>query len=325
MKEIGGYIELDRQGGSLYHDGAVTLNCGRAALEYVIRAKRVKEIWLPYFCCDSVAQPCRKLGLVIQYYHVGYNFLPVVPEKLSSGSWLYIVNYYGQLSNEQLREFKSKYVNLIVDNAQAYFQMPIDGAHTLYTCRKFFGVSDGAFLYTDTKLGNLPQDYSYERIHYILGRFEKSAGEFYAESARNNEIFADEPVKQMSKLTDNFLRTINYGMVKKQRTENFKYLHECFLSYNRLHLVVPEGAFMYPLYIENGTVIRKALQAEKIYVPTLWPDVLKHCESGSVEYDMAENILPLPVDQRYSREDMKYIEREVVKLIPLSGNLIENK
>lgn len=34
MREIGDYIELDKQDGSLYHDDAMALNCGRSALEF---------------------------------------------------------------------------------------------------------------------------------------------------------------------------------------------------------------------------------------------------------------------------------------------------
>ncbi len=41
-----------------------------------------------------------------------------------------------------------------------------------------------------------------------------------------------------------------------------------------------------------------------MYVPTLWPNVLNETEKTSLEYKFAENILPLPVDQRYSEDDI---------------------
>ena len=72
---------------------------------------------------------------------------------------------------------------------------------------------------------------------------------------------------------------------------------------------------MYPLYIENGAVIRKQLQAKNIFIPTLWPAVFNLCEENELEYDMAKNILPIPVDQRYGIEDMKYIVEEIRTLI----------
>ena len=131
----------------------------------------------------------------------------------------------------------------------------------------------------------------------------------------NNDFFTDEPIKKMSRLTENLLHGIDYEFVKKRRTENFRYLHEQFKEINQLSLTVPDGAFMYPLYVDNGEIIRKKLQQERIYIPTLWPDVFEICDVGELEYDMAKNILPIPVDQRYGIEDMDYLLEEVYKCL----------
>ena len=69
---------------------------------------------------------------------------------------------------------------------------------------------------------------------------------------------------------------------------------------------------MYPYYVENGFELRKRLQAEKIFIPTLWPAVLNRCNQNELEYQMARNILPIPVDQRYGIEDMDYIIKKIV-------------
>ena len=236
---------------------------------------------------------------------IGLDFKPVIKEW---DGWLYVVNYYGQLSNKYLTSLGDR---IIVDNAQAYFQEPISGVDTLYTCRKFFGVADGAILYTDKFIKVEEQDESFGRMHFLLGRYERSASEFYAEYVENNHLFKNEPIKRMSKLTENLLHGIDYEMVKNRRRQNFCYFHEMFQSMNILNLSVPDGAFMYPLYIENGAEVRKQLQAKKIFIPILWPAVFNLCEENELEYDMAKNILPIPVDQRYGIEDMKYIAREI--------------
>ena len=72
---------------------------------------------------------------------------------------------------------------------------------------------------------------------------------------------------------------------------------------------------MYPLYIENGAEVRKQLQAKKIFIPTLWPAVFNLCKENELEYDMAKNILPIPVDQRYGIDDMDYLLEEVYKCL----------
>ena len=169
-------------------------------------------------------------------------------------------------------------------------------------------MADGAFLYTDSALDEeLPQDESFERMRFLLGRFERTASEFYSEYAANNDFFADEPIKKMSKLTNNLLHGIDYKRVKEVREENYRYLHKELGSINLLRLSDHAGTFMYPLYLQNGPEIRKKLQNLHIYIPTLWPDVWKWCNKNETEFKMSENILPLPCDQRYSQRDMKTV------------------
>lgn len=306
-REYGGYIELEQNCGQEYHEQAVALNCGRNCLAYLLETQKIEKILIPYFLCTSVLNVCKKCGTDVEFYHIDDAFHPILPEKLKDNQWLYLVNYYGQFPDEELLRYRQKYQNLIVDNAQAFFQMPVPGTDTIYTCRKFFGVPDGAYLYTDAAARNLETDLSYERMHFLLGRYEKTAGEFYGEYVANNHVFATEPVKAMSKLTHNLLRGIDYERVSRIRTGNFAYLHETLAQKNPLKLTVPQGAFMYPLYVENGKQIRSRLQQEKIFIPTLWPDVFTLCDQSSIEYRMAQNILPIPVDQRYTVEDMQYI------------------
>lgn len=301
MKEIGGYIEIDTYTGEMLHDEGIKLNCGRNALAYIIKAKNIKKLWMPKFMCDSCDKVLSDNQVDVEYYSIGLDFKPIIKEW---DGWLYVVNFYGQLSNEYLTSLGDR---IIVDNAQAYFQEPISGVDTLYTCRKFFGVADGAILYTNKFIEVEEQDESFERMHFLLGRYERSASEFYAEYVENNHFFRNEPIKMMSKLTENLLHGIDYKSVAKRRQENFEFLNTEFSGINELKMKSVYGAFMYPLLVQNGAVLRRKLQKEKIYIPTLWPNVLEKCPEDSLEYHYAADILPIPVDQRYGIEDMKYL------------------
>lgn len=203
-----------------------------------------------------------------------------------------------------------------MDNSQHFFAEPVSGVDTLCTCRKYFGVTDGGYLYTDARLSQeMEKDVSYERMEFVLGRYECDASKFYEKASSNNKIFENEDLKEMSLLTQNLLKGIDYDFVIKRRIKNFEYLHNALGKTNKLELTVPIGAFMYPLYIENGMQIKKKLASDKIYIPTLWPDVLENCKQGSIEDDYAQNILPLPVDQRYGTEEMKKIKEAILKCI----------
>lgn len=317
MREIGGYIELDTYNNKMLHEKAIALNCGRNCLAYLIETKGIRKIWLPYFLCDSVSNLCRKYDVKISYYHINYD-CTVENLELSQDEWLYCVNYYGQLSKEYIQDLVSKYVRVILDNSQAYFEMPINGVDTIYTCRKFFGVSDGAFLYTDKLLSRkLLTDESFFRIKYILGRFERTAQEFYRESVENNEFFSEELIKEMSKLTRNLLHAVDYEVIKRKRTNNFAYLNDKLKDINQLKVRNVDGAFMYPLMLDDAQEIKQKLLKEKIYIPTLWPNVLDDVPNDWWEYRLANNILPLPVDQRYGQEEMDYVVSLINKSIKI--------
>ncbi|MEF2921523.1 MAG: hypothetical protein U0O16_03680 [Holdemanella sp.] len=309
MKEIGGYIELDTYTGPMLYEDGIKLNCGRNALAYIIKAKKINKINVPKFMCDSNDKVLIENGVEVIYYNIGLDFKPQIKDY---DGWLYVVNFYGQLTNEYILTLGK---NVIVDNAQAYFQRPVKGVDTIYTCRKFFGVPDGAILYTDKLIEINLMDESYNRMNFLLGRFERTASEFYKDYVDNNHFFKDEPIKIMSKLTENLLHGLDYDVIKKKRTENFSYLNSKLASINKLTLKIPEGAFMYPLYIDNGFEIRKKLQDKKIFIPTLWPAVFNLCSENDLEYDMAKNILPIPVDQRYGIDEMNIIINSILELL----------
>lgn len=306
MREIGGYLELDHYKLPMLHEEGIALNSGRNALAYLIKARKIKKIKLPFFICASVVDVCSREGTFFDFYHIGEDFRPDKNIRLNRDEWLYIVNYYGQLDEEIIRGYVEEYQNVIIDYAHSYFERPLDGVDSIYCSRKYFGIPDGAILYTDCDLNeSIPLDESYERMRYLLGRFERSASEFYKDYSDNNKLFIDEPIKRMSLLTKNLLHAIDYTLVKNKRLNNFKYLHNQLKEINRLELSC--GTFMYPLWIEKGAEIRSYLQTQKIYIPTLWPSVFKYASSEDIEFQMARDILPLPIDQRYEQEDMKYM------------------
>lgn len=312
-EEIGGYLELERFSGILLHEEALRLGSGRACLSYLIEQKKIRSLLLPDLICDVVEQVCERYGVKVRRYPIG---LDLRPEELrtESGEWLYLVNYYGQLTREEIKIYAERFPQLIVDNAHAYFDMPVKGADTLYTCRKFFGVADGGFLYTDAETAELRADESRDRMGFVLGRFERPAGEYFAEASQNNELLPPEP-RRMSRLTENLLRAADAEKAKTARTENARMLHEALGKYNQLCARAAEGAYAYPLMLENGAEIRRELIKQRIYIPTLWPNVLRDQPEDSAAYQLASRILPLPCDQRYGPEEMAFIIKAAERCI----------
>ena len=50
--------------------------------------------------------------------------------------------------------------------------------------------------------------------------------------------------------------------------------------------------------------LREKLITHKIYTPVYWSNVLDWSKKTSLEYKMTKEIVYIPVDQRYNKEDM---------------------
>lgn len=287
MKEIGGYLQAEQYFGDEYHKKSIALNTARNCLRYLIRKNDIKRLFMPKYLCNCITDVCEQENVEIIFYNITESLKPRIDDYIEN-SYVYIINYFGQLDNEYLRNLKYRFANLIIDNVQSFFQNPITGVDTIYTCRKYFGVSDGAYLYTNTgmKVTGILKDYSYDRLKYLAGRFEKLGNIFFDDFHKNEELLSTENIKFMSDMTHNILRSINYEFVKNRRTQNYNYLFDKLEKINTLDLKRIEGAFAYPLYIENGNKLKRKLIEQKIYVPTLWPNVITDKLKGTLEYDM---------------------------------------
>lgn len=315
-KEYGGYIEYEHYSGAEYHSGMVTLNCGRNCLAAIILKRNIKKIYIPYFLCESVREVCEKINCIVEFYHIDEQFYPIIDFTVAEDEYLYVVNYYGQIEKAYLKKLKERYTNVIVDNAQAFFENPLDDTDTIYVPRKYFGVPDGAYVSTKwIDEMQYPIDISKDRIDFLVGRFEVNASDFYEHYKKVEGDFKDEPIKRMSLLTHNLLRAINYEEVKKKREDNFDHLCQELGQFNLLEVKKTYGPFAYPFLVKKGNVLKQKMRKRKIYIPTLWPNVLSDCDCDSVEYRHAENILPIPVDQRYTIEDMSYIVSSIKELL----------
>lgn len=309
-QEIGGYLEFEHFTGKSYHEGAYAFNLGRTALAWLLEKLNCSKLYAPYYNCDSVANTAMAAGFDVEFFHIDEELKPVFDEGfcLGENEWIYLINYYGQLTADEIRGYQKRFGRIIVDNAQGYFDKPLDGIHTLYSCRKFLGVSDGAYLYTDLDFDEtLPRDMSGERVRYLFGRLEENARTYYSQMLAESDKFAHAKPMKMSLLTENILRGIDDEAVRTRRLANYRTLAELLPSDNPFTKKEPFGPFAYPFYHENGVELRKTLAAENIFIPTNWSYLLKTMPEDSLEYQWSANILPLPVDQRYTDEEMTYL------------------
>ena len=314
MEAIGGYFSLELPQREEYHKNAIRLNTGRNCLEYILRVRGYKKVYVPYYTCEAVVEPINKLGIPYEFYHIDIHFEIRDRFTLKDGEALLYTNYFGlkQRYVEQLAEKTGS--RLIVDNTQAFYAKPILGIDTFYTCRKFFGVPDGAYLYCDKELDEeIEQDYSYERVAYLVKRIDLSAEKGFKDFRRVDDGLDNQPIRKMSKLTQRMMQGIAYEAAAQCRRANFKYLHDALGKENNLELQLEDDAvpMVYP-YLVPVKGLREKLIENKIFVARYWPNVLDWTTQDEVDYLLACNMQPLPVDQRYDEDDMKRII-EIIK------------
>lgn len=317
MQPIGGYFCLELPKGEEYHKDGIRLNTGRNCLEYILKARGYKKVYLPYYTCGVVLEPFEKLGISYEFYHIDINFEISDRITLKADEAQLYVNYYGlkQRYVEQLAEEIGE--RLIVDNTQAFFAKPIDGIDTFYTCRKFFGVPDGAYLYTDKKLDEeLEQDLSFERMASLTKRIDLGAEAGYADFRDVTKALVGQPIKRMSKLTQRLMQGIDYARIAQQRRANYLQLHDALAESNTLSLPLEEDSvpMVYP-YLAPVKGLREKLIENKVFVARYWPNVLEWTSMEDLEYLLAYQMQPLPIDQRYGEEDMNRIIHIIKEIV----------
>ena len=318
MNSIGGYLGMEFPRGREYYDQLLRLNTGRNALEYILRAKKYKLIHLPYYGCDALLEPAEKLGIKTVFYNVDDRLDPVADFEIKDDECFLLVNYFG-VKNDTVEKLAGTIRNLIVDNSQSFFSAPHLNADTFYSCRKFFGVPDGAYLQIGAHEEiHLPQDTSFEACTHLLKYYDKGIESGYQDFLLNEARLTGAPIRQMSLLTQTIMASIDYARCQQIRQRNFQYLHNRLAKINELNLnfSTANGPLCYPLLVSNPR-LRELLIKEKIFIPDYWPNVRKWTKQGTYEYFLSENLVGLPVDQRYGEKEMDRLIETIFKIIGL--------
>ncbi len=310
VEDIGGYFGLElNENVLLPHADGAYLNTGRNALEYVLRSLScIKKIFIPYFTCDVILEPIKKIGAEYDFYHINEKLELDDDIILRDNEYLFVINYFG-IKDDYIYRLTQKYrENIIVDNSQAFFSLHIDGVKTIYSPRKFIGVPDGGIAYGASHAESSYEiDVSFDRCSHLLKRIDVGVGMGYKDFKDNSLKLSNQPIRRMSALTKRIISSIDFEEIKRKRIANFVFLNDRLSFSNALCI---EGQFACPMvypYFTSNVDLRRELIEKHIFVATYWPNVLKDCPSSFVEHKLAEMIIPLPIDQRYTYKEMERI------------------
>lgn len=320
MKNIGGFFELEiANGNSLYHDNAIKLSTGRACLNYVLNSKIPNKVYLPFYCCDALIEPLFLNNISYEFYQIDENLEIKTPPQVDENDLIIVCDFFGVKSN-YINSLIEVYDNqLIIDNTHSFFIKEYSSETISFTtARKYFGVPDGAFLYIPEKYKLLKEIKRNQQIslnhniNRLLGNQTKSYQEFVEyEKSLNSSI------SKISLISEKILKTINYTEIREIRNSNFNFFEREFNSINTLTLDKNlSDCFCYPLLLERPIDFKK-LYSKNIFTPNYWLDVVNREQNLKYTFEkkLSLELLPLPIDHRYTTNDLQRVCNTIKRII----------
>ncbi len=253
----------------------IKLNTGRNCLRYIIRAYKIKDLWLPYYICPVIRTVTILENCKIHFYHIDNTFSPT--KIFKNDDFILYPNYFG-ICAKNVEKLSAIYKNLIIDNAHAFFMKPC-GLASFSSLRKFFNVTDGAYLYC---------------LKTLKENFKKSTNKKQLQTEKDffiNESFLDtENIKIISDETQNLISKINLSDEKEKRLEKFFNWHKNLGDTNKLKIKLTKDdvPYVYP-YITNDDDFVNKLHGLTIF--RLWNNL----PSSFLEYNFYRHLIPIPL------------------------------
>ncbi|MBE0675148.1 MAG: hypothetical protein IH591_10840 [Bacteroidales bacterium] len=320
--EIGSFLGLDLINSGEYYDEPLIiarLNSARAGIYHACRIYGCTSIHVPYYLCPTVEKFLIQNGIKVNSYFINNKFEPEGLEQ-RQGHAVLLVNYFGIISGDRMEELAIRFRNVVIDNSAAFFCNPVENCLNVYSPRKFFGVPDGCYVIGKDATDYVSEykvDYSSDTSCFLLKRVEYGLDQTYKERMKNEERIDRSGILQMSSLTRMFLRSIDYQRAGKIRQENFLYAHGLFRNINLIDPTVSNDLasipMVYPLVIEDFDLVT-ALRERKIYTGRLWSHILQELNDEHVETWLSSFLIPIPIDQRYSEEDINFVFKIITDL-----------
>lgn len=331
MREIGSEFWLERESKTLScnRDGFYVLS-GRTAIyliiQDIVRTRRVRNVYMPAWGCDSMIAPFLAHGTQMNLYDVSFDgCLKCHTDGTDYTDIFYVTNYFGyenSLSVETVRRFREQGAIILYDRTHS-FLMKDDpylalADYSFASIRKWMGVIGGAVVkgVQDCNLKPYPflackEEAMRTKRDFIEGDTSIDKQTFlnlYSEFGHH--LAEDYQNYEMDDLSYALYKTEDLSDIRLKRRENAHFLHD------NLQGVKFMGEFTenaVPLFVpvffettEQRNAVRKKLIEAQIYCPIHWPkpELIPADFEANKIYDTE---LSLICDQRYDLTDMERI------------------
>ncbi len=313
---------------------------GRFALKRILRHLMnhgVHHVHLPAYLCDSVLKQVRLLGMEISFYPINDNLGAEADPP--SGAAVVLIHYFGQINPAAaaLRRQAPAEFYLIEDASQALLtnwrSCGAEQSYYFISPRKFGPVPLGGWcnILSETSECAAGNAISYRSLaaRLIKGAYVTESDwpivpkteEFYLEAFKATEDFlsTESTSATLPDWVVSLIAGIDWRAAAAARLRNLEALIGALPDRIRSPLPpfasgeVPLG---YPILCDNRDEMRRRLSERRMFCPVHWPLPPKVSPSEFPEaHLLSEQILTLPLDQRYGQEDMIRLAEAVSEFV----------
>lgn len=334
--EIGSEFWLEREPAVLSRDrSGVFVLSGRTAIDLIIqdivRTRRVENVYMPAWGCDSMIAPFISRGIDIKLYDIRLADSADTAEIFcdfcdfceNSTDIFYVTNYFGYenpLPVETIKKCKDQGCIILYDRTHS-FLMKNDPYLTLAdysfaSIRKWMGVIGGAVVngVSDCQLKQCPYLGPKETAMRMKKTFIEGGTMIDKQAFLNlysefgHHLVEDYQNYEMDDLSYALYKTEDLSAMRRKRRENAKYLHEHLKGVQFIGELTDNAVPLFvPIFFETPeqrNMVRKKLIDAKIYCPIHWPKPAQIPADFQVN-KIYDTELSLICDQRYDLTDME--------------------
>jgi hypothetical protein len=307
---------------------ALQCDTGRSALRLALfdwmRAHAPGAVvWLPSYICPSVSEVIAGLGLAVRSY----------PDRPGLKSWLQpptpghddiviVLHYFGLINRPALSWVDSRPKRewgLIEDCVQAPYSAGAGtrGEYAIASLRKWWPAPDGAIVCSrqpiaDTRLAPPREDFISQRLAAKLVRGNHGSEVTYLKWIEESEqlLSSIEP-RRVSWISTQLLESVDPESAAALRCQNWSVLLQGMKTLDAVRplfseLVGGEVPLGFPVTVSAGMrdKLRAFLMQRHVFCPIHWR--LANT-AFPTDRGMSENMLTIPLDQRYGTADMQLV------------------
>ena len=304
----------------------------RSCFFSIIELLSPKFVWLPSYICAALLEPIHAAQIDYGFYEIDEKLKIKTlcwVEAIKPQDLVVIIDYFGFPVNHQvIEQAKSNGAWIVQDKSQALLTDVIHPQtdFVIYSPRKFIPIPDGGILvakneldFSTLNLSSAPGEWWLKSFYTLIYRrdfdFGASDSRTWFELFQASEINMPMGFYSMSSFSLSLLEHgFNYSTIKNRRRENYQYLAKDLKNialYPSLpDAVVPLG---FPIKLANRDQVRTRLFEAEIYPPIHWPLENVVPLDFKESHALSQQIMTLPVDQRYDQADMDRILKIVVE------------